>query len=250
MKVLVDDIVVNYQTTGSGKAILMLHGWGSDLKTFDKLSSDLSKYYQIVRLDLPGFGQSELPPTDWDLAHYVDFVADFITKRKLTVYAIVAHSLGGRIAISGVGAGKLKPKRLVLLSSHGIRESRTLKARLLWLSAKVGRAVTVVLPANYRNHIKKRLYQAAGSDDYLNAGPLKQIFTRIVNEDVRPEAAMINVPTLLIYGEEDKVTPVIYGEAFHKLIQHSRFEKLSGAAHYVHLDQPALVYRLIAEFIK
>ncbi len=251
MKLIADGLAVNYQVTGKGKLILFLHGWGSNLTTFDRLTQTLEKSFQCVNLDLPGFGASEEPKKPWDLDAYINFLNEFLAKAKLPkLYAIVAHSLGGRVAIKAVGGGRLEVSKLVLLGAHGIRESKSLRSKMFWIAAKVGKLATSPLPTRYRTNLRRRLYQKAGSTDYLDAGTMRVTFLNIIGEDVRPEAAMINVPTLLVYGQEDTTTPPHIGKIFHGLIEGSKFETIAEAGHFVHTDETEAVSRLVADFLK
>ena len=251
MKLIVNKLAINYYTAGKGKIVLLLHGWQSDSQAFNSLAKKLSKHFRVIVPDLPGFGGSDTPGSDWNLDSYINSVNQFLMKLKVKdVYAIVGHSMGGRISLKAVGSGQLVPKKLVLIGAHGIRESRSLRNRMFWLAAKTGRAATKPLPNRYREALRRRLYRASGSTDYLAAGNLRQIFKNIIEEDVRPEAAMINTPTLLIYGKNDTVTPPHYGRIFQQLIPRARLEIVAEAGHFAHHDQAERVGQLIEQFLK
>jgi pimeloyl-ACP methyl ester carboxylesterase len=251
MTVIVNGIAVNYHDSGKGKVIFLLHGWESDAQAFSSLARKLSRNYRVILPDLPGFGETEMPQKNWDLDSYINFVKDLADKLNIKkIYGIVAHSMGGRIAIKGVGGGMLPAERLVLIGAHGIRESRSFRNRLFLMAAKTGKFVTKPLPQRYRQRLRERLYKTAGSRDYLDAGEMRQILTKIVSEDVRPEAAMISVPTLLIYGQNDTLTPPHYGKIFEKLIVGSTLKVIPGAGHFAHHDQAGLVETLIEQFFK
>src|ERR1043166_6772182 len=99
MKVIVKGIATEYRDEGSGPIILMLHGWGDSLHSFDMLAQRLDPDCRILRLDLPGFGQSETPRGAWTLADYAEFVKAFCEKIGLVPDFLVGHSMGGRIII-------------------------------------------------------------------------------------------------------------------------------------------------------
>src|SRR3990167_1812903 len=121
MNVVVDGLMTNYQKVGSGKTVVCLHGWGDTENTFKELAHFLEKKYTVLTLDLPGFGGSQTPPSAWELNNYVDFIEHWLEKIGISdVYAIVGHSYGGSLAIKGVGSGKLKTKKLILLSAAGV----------------------------------------------------------------------------------------------------------------------------------
>ena len=97
MKIIVQNLATEYLDEGNGKVVLFLHGWQDNLHTFDSLASLLSPTWRIVRLDLPGFGKSEVPKETGELDNYVQFVKDFINKLDIHVYALVGHSFGGQL---------------------------------------------------------------------------------------------------------------------------------------------------------
>src|SRR5438105_2284867 len=109
--------MTNYQLSGKGRLVLLLHGWGDSLATWKDLQKKLASNLQVLALDLPGFGNTEAPKAVWDLDNYAQFVADFLQKLDLDQpYAVVCHSNGGALAIRAVSLGKLQPKKLVLLA--------------------------------------------------------------------------------------------------------------------------------------
>jgi len=105
------------------------------------------------------------------------------------------------------------------------------------------------LPASVKRKLRRKVYDAVGSD-MLVAEHLQETFKRVVTDDVRADAPKVAVPTLLLYGEADRATPVRYGEWFHELIEGSTLEVLPGAGHFVHLDRPHEVMRAIEEFLR
>ena len=249
MNVIVNGLATQYSLSGEGKLILLLHGWGDSARGLANLNAQLTKNYRVVALDLPGFGGTQLPAGAWDLDDYAGFVHDFMTKLGLDQpFAIIGHSNGGAIAIRGCAQRLLKPSKLILLAASGVRTSRSLRRLLLSAAAKVGRVVTLWLPGRYRHALRARLYGAVGSD-LLVVEQLQASFKKIVRQDVQADAAGLELPTLLIYAENDQAVPVEAGRRYHELIKSSRFEIVKDAGHFVHLDQPAQVQQLIEEFL-
>lgn len=82
----------------------------------------------------------------------------------------------------------------------------------------------------------------------LVAEHLQETFKKIITDDVREDAAKVNIPALLIYGEADEEAPPWYGEVYHQLIPDSTLEVLPGAGHFVHRDRSAEVIKAVKEF--
>jgi pimeloyl-ACP methyl ester carboxylesterase len=250
MQVLIDSIVVNYDVSGAGtKNVLVLHGWGDDMRSSAGISDALSKKYTVIRLDLPGFGKTDMPRGDWDLTSYAKFLHIFINKiKKNNLHAVIGHSNGGAIAIRAISLGLIKTDKLVLLASSGIREQKKVKKSLYSLIAKTGKISTFWLPKPQKDHLKRKLYNNIGSD-LLVAPQLKNTFKKIVKDDIKKDALKISVATLLIYGDNDKSTPPEYGKKLNKLITKSNLIIVPDCGHFVHLENPEFINKKILEFL-
>jgi pimeloyl-ACP methyl ester carboxylesterase len=250
MQVVVDSILTQYVREGKGKTVIILHGWADSSAGLRSLCAGLSKSYDVIALDLPGFGGTAAPANAWGLDDYVKFVGHFLKKIGVEhVWALVGHSNGGAMIIRGVAQGQLQSEKVVLLASAGIRNVYKGRNRVLRIMAKTGKVFTMPLPASVKKKIRRKVYKTIGSD-MLVAEHMQETFKRVVTEDVRPDAAQLTMPVLLVYGEDDESTPVWYGEQYHELMVDSTLEILPGAGHFVHLDRPHDVSKAILEFIK
>lgn len=250
MQVLVNGHVINYTRKGNGPTVILVHGWADSLATFNDLFSGLSTYYDVIAIDLPGFGSSTIDPREViGLEDFAKIIASFEDKLNLKVYAYVGHSNGGAILIKGLAKKMLSADKLILLASSGIRPGITMKKTALLLTSKVGKSVMVLMPKRLKESTRKKFYKTIGSD-YLITPGLAETFKKIISQDVLTDSADINIPTLLIYGTNDKATPREFGEKFHDKIKNSRLEIISGAGHFIHHDQPEKVNDLIKEFLK
>ncbi|MDP3735041.1 MAG: alpha/beta hydrolase [bacterium] len=248
MKIIVNNIATDYLDEGTGAVMLMLHGWKDTLQTFDQLVPLLAKGRRIVRLDLPGFGGTEPPPGTWGVGDYACFVRDFIFKLNINVDVLVGHSFGGRVALKGLGEGALSARRLVLIASAGVAKKKTLRNYFFAVLAKLGRAATLVPPLSFaRLALRGKLYQFLGSD-YFEAGSLSDTFRAVVREDLSSAARQVHIPTLLIWGREDAITPLCEGERLVSLIPGSTLKVFPAAGHFVHREKPGEVAAAINGF--
>lgn len=248
MQVVVDTILTNYTRIGQGKKLLFLHGWGDRGSTFDGLTRQLSKDFECISLDLPGFGGTALPPEPWDLSDYAHFVMHFLQKIDAgSVYALIGHSNGGAVAVELVSDGKLKADKLVLLASAGIRQPTSAKKRVLRWITKLGKVITLPLPTAAKQNIRVRLYNRAGSD-YLVVPALQETFKKVVSQDIRPQLPAVSIPVLLLYGEMDTATPPVFGEQFAELLSESELIVLPNAGHFIHHDREADVITHMRSF--
>ena len=249
MKIIVNNLAVEYRDEGSGPVMLFLHGWQDNLHTFDLLTQALKNKRRIIRVDLPGFGASEMPKFAWDLDAYVRFITDFITKLEILPDTLVGHSFGGRIAIKAIAKKTVHPQKAILIASAGIAKTYTPRNIFFKICAKAGKIIMIIPPFFlWRNQIRRKLYAITGSD-YPETGDLTETFLNIIKEDLSSVAAAIDIPTLLIWGGDDTQTPPCDGKKLADIIPGSRLEIISGAGHFVHQQYPEHVSKLIQDFI-
>ena len=249
MQLVVQDLITDFKRAGKGKKVLILHGWGDSSAGWVQFSQNLAKHYDVTVLDLPGFGNTQPPRAAWGLDDYASFVAAFTKKANLQPYAVIGHSNGGAIAIRSLSLGLLKPEKLVLLASSGIRGEYNGRNKVLRLATKTGKLLATPLPESIKKKLRRKVYETVGSD-MLVAEHLQETFKRVVTDDVRADAKTITQPTLLVYGEKDPATPVRQAYVLRKLIAGSRLEILPGATHFVHLDRAAKVGQLVEGFLQ
>src|SRR6476661_9108767 len=102
MNVIINGLLTNYMREGKGSTILLLHGWADQSHTYDALTECLKKDYEVVRLDLAGFGGSQPPSEAWGLDEYAQYVGAFVEKIGISPIAIVGHSNGGAVSIKAL----------------------------------------------------------------------------------------------------------------------------------------------------
>lgn len=249
MNVVVNGLMANYQKIGSGKPLILLHGWGDSANTFSKLVDILQENYEIYALDLPGFGASQPPKEAWGLADYANFARCWINKIGIhQQYYLLGHSFGGAVATVGVAQSMLKPKKLVLLAASGVRDRKPLTKKAMRLATKAGHIPLYLLPQRKAQKIKLKLYKLIGSD-FLLIPHMQETFKLVVRQDIRPLASKINVPTLLVYGNRDKETPPPDGHALSRSIRGSRMD-IINAGHFLHQEEPEKISRLIENFLE
>lgn len=240
--------MVNYMRQGAGKPIVMLHGWGDNLGTFDAVAALLQDSYEVIRLDLAGFGKSQPPKDAWDLKEYAQFVSEFLNKINVEPYAVVGHSNGGAIAIYGVANGLLKPQKLVLLASAGVRLPAKGR-KLAWkIVARTGKVATAALPSTVRDSLRQKLYKSAGSDLLITPG-MEATFKQIVAHDIQGDAAKLACPTIIFNGDKDTATPPEFAVRLHECIKNSKLLVLPNTDHFLHQSNAGEVAKGMKEFL-
>jgi pimeloyl-ACP methyl ester carboxylesterase len=237
-----------YLVRGAGPPVLILHGWGASIEAVHPIVTGLAPAATVYALDLPGFGETDLPPSPWGVEEYQAFVVTFMEALQIERPTIVGHSNGGRIAIRMASTEPTRAARLVLVDSAGIRPKRTFRWYRRVGMAKLGKyAARLLGPPGER--LRALLVGRAASADYAAAGPLRPTLVRLVNADLRLFMPEIVVPTLLVWGSEDTDTPLSDAQEMERLIPDAGLVVLDGAGHYSYLDQPARFARIVSHFI-
>jgi len=250
MLVLVNNLKINYEEKGAGETLLLLHGWENNLTIWNEITPLLNNY-RVVRLDLPGFGKSDLPPKAWNVSDYAEFLNRFLEKLNISKTIIIGHSFGGRIAIKFSVLYPEKVSKLILVDSGGIR-LKTPKKFIAFTLAKLGK-IFFCLPLIkvQRDKIREKFYKTIKAEDYFNISSpiIKNSFVKIINEDLRIEAKKIKSETLIIWGEKDNETSLKDAFVFHGLIKDSKLKIIKDAGHFPFLDKKEEFLNILRGFI-
>ncbi len=246
MQVVVNNLLTNYVQKGSGKNVLLLHGWGDSSKGMHLFIEALAKKYKVTSIDLPGFGGTQAPSEAWSVSDYAGFVQQFAYKIGLEPALVIGHSNGGAIAIRALSGGLVADK-LVLVASAGIRGEYKGRMQILRYITKAGKAIAMLLPKRIQKKLRRKLYTTVGSD-MLVAEHLQETFKKVVADDVRQAASTLTVPTLLIYGDNDVSTPLAFGRKLEQAIPNSRLEVIPGGEHGLPTENTQQVINLIKGF--
>lgn len=220
----IKDIDINYVQYGTGKDVVLLHGWGQNIQMMDPLGK-LLKNCKITILDLPGFGSSMEPSFAYNISDYASLLHEFLKELKIDNPILIGHSFGGRIAI--YYASIYPVSKLVLFGSPFIkRENDSLKLKVFKSLKKI----------KFLNNFAEIMKNHIGSEDYKNAsGVMRQILVNTVNTDLSSNASKITCPTLLIWGNNDEAVPVSEAKKLESLIDDSALIVLNGT-HYCYLE--------------
>ena len=237
MNIKIDNQNIYYEISGTGTPILLLHGWGANIESFRPIINSLSKDFKVISLDFPGFGNSPEPNQPIGIFKYADITEKFIKNLNIENPILLGHSFGGRISI--ILGSKLKTKKIILVDSAGIKPKRSTKYYIKIYTYKFLKKLSSLPILNlilkdFINEYKNK----AGSSDYNNASSImKQILSKVVNEDLRLLLNKINAPTLLIWGENDTATPLSDAKLMDSLIPNSGLAILKGAGHFSYLEK-------------
>jgi len=232
--------------------LVVLHGWTKDQNQWQPLIKNLGHQgCQVINPVLPGFGQKELTKV-WDLQKYSDWLGKYLTDKKINQYTLLGYSNGGRIGAYYASQRPSGLKKLILISSAGMKKGLNLKKTVFWPLAKMGRIV-FSLPGLKHLQLSARrwLYRLAGEKDYYQADKnLAKTMVNLISIDLNLSLSKIRVPTLILWGGKDKTTPLREGLIFKKKIRNSKLVLFPDAGHDLPYHQPKAIAREILIFLK
>jgi pimeloyl-ACP methyl ester carboxylesterase len=238
----INGLKIAYVETGKGKPLFFWHGWGGSKESWEDLMGQLDGLdRQMIALDFPGFGESDLPGKAWSVEDYYKFVENFIVKGNFDLkngFDLVVHSFGGRVALKMFEHEALSKKldHLILIAAAGIKPRVTTKKKLFKLLAGVGKKIfSLPVLKHLAAGMKKLLYKLAGSRDYLKSeGVMRETFLKVIEEDLSENLGKINKPTLIVWGDQDGYVPVADAELMDARIENSELKIIKGGKHGIH----------------
>lgn len=240
---------IHYKARGSGEQVLLLHGWGASIESWGPVFDGLANSYHVVAIDFPGHGNSALPPGPWGVPEYTDCLLLIMDALSLQRPHIVAHSFGGRMTIRLANFHPDRVNKIILVDSAGIRPPRPAKYYFKTAAAKTGKFL-----AKYGGSIGKAIrsfiYSRIASKDYANAGPLRDTFVKVVNDDQTDILPHIQSPALLVWGADDQDTPLASAKIMQRLIPNASLVVLQNAGHFSYLDQPNKFNLIVRKFLR
>jgi pimeloyl-ACP methyl ester carboxylesterase len=237
---------------GTGRPLLLLHGWGVSSELFAPILDALQSGRRLIVPDLPGFGATEEPDSPWSVHDYAAWCLALLDRLGVGTCDLIGHSNGGRIGIVIAATYPGRIERMVLAGSAGIRPRRTLRGAARVRSYKALRAVerSGMLPRPLRRAAGRNADQRGSADYRAVSGVMRGTLVRIVNEDLRSLLPHLDLPVLLIWGDQDTETPIADGRLMERLIPDAGLVVFEGAGHYAYLEQAARFCRIVDVFLR
>jgi pimeloyl-ACP methyl ester carboxylesterase len=250
MLITINDLKLNYHVSGKGRNVMLLHGWGANIPSFEPIHRYLEPSFRVYSIDFPGFGQSEPPPTPWGTADYTEIIQQLMHALDIQNPIVIGHSFGGRVAIRL--ALKEPIHKLILIDSAGIKPKRRIDYYFKVYSYKLLKKLAELpILKSYLTNTVEAFKNKAGSKDYQKAsGIMRSTLIKVVNEDLTALLPKIPVPTLLMWGEHDQATPVSDGQLMEQLIPDAGLVVLKNAGHFCYLEKLDEFLLIIGHFLK
>jgi len=263
-EIVVDGLKIHYKDTGSKDApvVLLLHGFGSSLQTWDAWAARLEPHYRLIRLDLPGFGLTGPSPVhDYSENGDLTTLTHFVDKLGLSRFSIIGHSMGGKMAWNLAAARPERVNALVLMAPDGFPEDKDIGTKPYAAPAIMG-VMRFCLPKYLvRKSIEPAFFDSnALSDGLLNRyydmlrapgvrGAILERANQTIYTDPQPRLKKITAPTLLIWGEQDQMIPSSQAQRYAQVLMSSQTVLLPHLGHLIQEEQPHIALSHVENFL-
>ena len=235
------------ETKGQGETLILLHGLFGTLDNFQYLLKDFGKTYNVIAPIMPVF---ELPLRHVSVAGLVDFMVGFVDFKKLSKFHILGNSLGGHIALLYALKEPSHVLSIILTGSSGLYE----------------KAMGTTFPRRedkeyIRKKIQSTFYDPASASDAM----IDEVFAAVndrgkviraismaksaLRHNLADKLGQIKNPALLIWGNQDAITPPFVGEKFKELLPNATLFFIDKCGHAPMLERPEEFNKYLTDFL-
>jgi pimeloyl-ACP methyl ester carboxylesterase len=253
---------IRYVRKGSGPPLLLVHGFASSIYTWADALSPLAERHDVIAVDLPGFGGSDIP-AGFDSHASAEFLARAMDALGLARASLAGNSLGGALAAVTAARHPDRVEKLVLLDAAGYNFAQADRPAMLRLAARLPAGVLAALPQ--RPLTRQGLEQVFFEDTRVTPEKVEEYLAPAVRPGAQqfahrlltqsdgfglPEALRrVRAPTLVVWGADDTWIPVRDADRFVRDIAGARKVILERCGHVPQEERPAEVARLILDFL-
>lgn len=246
--------------------IVLIHGTGASLHTFDAWTNDLKKSYRVVRMDLPAYGLTgPFPDHNYSIDHYTAFLKDFLTAMDIKQCVLAGNSLGGQIAWYFTLEQPDRVKKLILIDASGYpKNSKSVPIAFELAQIPVlNKLLTFITPrfvikASIENvyfdklkvtdSLVERYFELSLREG--NRQAFIDRFNSSVNTNAYRNIKNIQQPTLILWGAEDLLIPVENAYKFHEDLPNNTLFILGNSGHTPMEESPAESLDSVMDFLK
>jgi pimeloyl-ACP methyl ester carboxylesterase len=263
---------VRFNIAGEGPPVVLIHGVAGRAAQWDQTMVQLAEQHTVIAPDLLGHGESAKPRGDYSLGAFASGIRDLLIGLDIEGATVVGHSLGGGIAMQFAYQFPERCQRLVLVSSgglgqdvHPVLRAATLPGSEIVLPViaheKLIEAIALIPRALGKIGLRTGPDIAEMAHGYasLSNAEGRAAFIHTVRAVIDPMGQRINasdrlylaskMPTLIIWGDRDRIIPVEHAQPAHEGMPGSWLELFDGSGHFPHLDDPLRFARTLAHFL-
>ena len=258
-----------WELGNDGSTVLLIHGIGGSLEDWILNADSLAKHHHVYALDLVGYGHSDKPSASYSFTYMAQFIKDFMKAESIDRASLIGHSLGGGISLQFSLQFPSKVEKLVLVGSAGLGKQVTFLLRVLTLPI-IGKLLARPSRKGTANFLKECLYDPALVTDELvefsyslaslpgaQEALLSTVRTLGNIRGMRKDAlhpivdnlSSITVPTLIFWGQQDRILPVAHAQVAENKIPNSQLQIFDSCGHFPQLERPEEFNSIVLKFL-
>jgi pimeloyl-ACP methyl ester carboxylesterase len=262
---------LSYRRGGAGPVLLLLHGIGDSSRAWIPAMRSLQRSYTVLAPDLPGHGNSSNPLGDYSLGSHASSMRDLLHLLNIERVTVVGQSFGGGVAMQFAYQFPSLCERLVLVDAGGLGREVNWILRLATVPA-----AEYVMPLLFPAFIRRwgdpvarffgdwGIRNAKAADVWRSYRTLtdpgnRVAFVRTARAVIDPGGQSVSavnrlylvaqMPTLIVWGGQDKIIPLVHAFQAHDSIPNSRLEVIQGAGHAPHMEDPIRFASILEDFL-
>ncbi|MGA2835667.1 MAG: alpha/beta fold hydrolase [Acidimicrobiales bacterium] len=262
---------VGYRMEGSGPVLLLIHGIAGSSRAWRAVMPTLAERFTVIAPDLIGHGDSAKPVGDYSLGAYASGMRDLMGALGVERASVVGQSFGGGVALQLAYQHPECCERLVLVDSGGLGREVSWMLRFMTLPGSEY-LMPVLFPWFVRSagdEINRRLHRRGFRMGHvaemwnayasLTESENRHAFVRTIRAVIDPGGQTVSasdrlylaaeMPTLIVWGDQDTIIPVSHAYAAHEAIPGSRLEIIEGAGHFPHVERPEQFLEVVLDFL-
>ena len=265
MEIEVNGVRCHYQDEGKGPVVILLHGFTLQVYTWRETIPALGNDFRVIAVDLPGFGASEKPPDfDYDLPGFAKWLGAFMDAIGVPRAALIGNSMGGGVAYTLATSSPERVTSLTLVDAVGYqpRRKRFFLFRLMAIRG-VGEVLTATMTRfavrlilriflyHDSAHVSEEVvtnYLAPLQTSGGRAAALRTI--RRVDFDAAPGPVPCRVPTLIVWGANDRIVPAAHALHFSRDIPGAKLHVFDDCGHFPQEERAGAFSQLVAPFLR
>ncbi len=237
---------IHYETAGKGHPLILLHGIGSNSRSWQRQLAALSGSFKVIAWDAPGYGRSSDPAGKPSMAYYASRLRGLLDELRIDRIHLLGHSMGGSVAQEFYGSYPDRVRRLILADTRPVGSREMLQERLQMIrTTNPEQLAAERAPKLLSKSAPEELVREAVSImSEIRVAGYEFAAIALAQSDERTVLRRLEVATLLIWGAEDEITPL-----WDEIPAGARLEVIPNAGHLCYAEQPDAFNTIVREFL-
>ncbi len=251
---------IHFIDKGKGFPLVLIHGFPLSHKMWEPQISFFENHCRVIAYDVRGHGRSEMGDYQYTIENHADDLLSLLDELNISKACVLGLSMGGYIALRAYEKSPKKFKALILSDTKSEADSDEAKIKRFQAMSEVkikgsAKYAKLALPGLFsKSAFEKRLPVIRKMEDIVAATPPKSIAATLLAMAARTDTtiglAQIKVPTLVIVGKQDAITPVAVMKKMHQGIDGARLSVIPEAGHLSNLENPEQFNKIVFDFLQ